>query len=408
MSNLSGQALSVSAVARMISRAIQSNLSPLWIRGEVSNLTIQKNRHVYFSLKDENSRLNCAVFKNSSAISSATLLKEGDEVFLNGTISYYQTGGYISVIVKQIEPIGEGLLKRKFDQLKLKLEKEGWFKQEIKKPIPQFPERVGIVTSPTGAAVRDILQVTQRRFQAVDIILFPAAVQGEYATKEIARAIRCANLAKPKVDVLIVGRGGGSIEDLWCFNEEEVARAIIDSEIPIISAVGHEIDYTIADYVADLRAPTPSAAAELVVKDGRQIQTNIQTQLRRMNLILENRLDFLKSKMEYLSTDSLKKHIQLQLAEFSMSLDQTKMRFESSMKMLYQKTSSEFNILKEKMEALSPNAILKRGYSITYLEKADGTSEILRSLKQAKENSILVTLVEDGKIRSTISPHSSH
>ena len=253
----------VSEITAAVRGVLEDVFDAVWIEGEISNLRVPASGHNYFVLKDDKAQVRCVLFRNyRSELKFAPA--DGDQVLLFGRVSVYEARGEYQVIVETMEPRGLGALQKAFEQLKEKLDKEGLFKEEAKKSIPEFPWKVGIITSETGAAVRDILNIMQRRNPKVSVLLHPVKVQGDGAAEEIAQAIETMNRRKD-VDVLIVGRGGGSIEDLWAFNEEVVARAIYKSKIPVISAVGHEIDFTIADFVADLRAPTPSAAAELAV-----------------------------------------------------------------------------------------------------------------------------------------------
>ena len=253
----------ISELTRELRSLVQERFGSIWVEGEISNLNVPSSGHTYFSLKDKTSQIRCVLFKNARS-KLKYIPEDGDHVLLSGNISVYEREGQCQITVEKIEPRGRGILQKAFEQLKKKLSEEGLFSDARKKPIPEFPWRVGIITSETGAALRDILRVIKRRNSKVSILVHPATVQGEGAGKEIAEAIHNMNLC-PDIDVLIIGRGGGSIEDLWAFNEEIVARAITVSKIPIVSAVGHEMDYTISDFVADKRASTPSAAAELVV-----------------------------------------------------------------------------------------------------------------------------------------------
>lgn len=262
--------LKVSELTREIKDILEGKFYDLWVEGEISNLRIPPSGHLYFTLKDDSSQIRAVVFR-LQARALRFIPEDGLHVICCGRISVYEKRGEYQLILETMEPKGVGALQLAFLQLKDKLEKEGLFDPDRKKPIPMFPQAIGMVTSPTGAVIRDMLHIIERRFKNVRIVLYPVRVQGEGAALEIAGGIDYFN-AMNEMDVIIVGRGGGSIEDLWAFNEEEVARAIYRSKIPIISAVGHETDYTIADFVADLRAPTPSVAAELVVKDKRQVK----------------------------------------------------------------------------------------------------------------------------------------
>ncbi len=270
MSNLTNEnprtiALSVSELNRQARALLEKGLARLWVEGEISNLARPASGHVYFSLKDDSAQIRCAYFRQRQRGPTINL-KDGDQILALGRVSIYEARGDYQLIVEQVEPAGEGELRRRFEALKKKLAAEGLFDEELKQPIPELPQCIGIVTSPSGAAVRDILTVLKRRFPTVPVIIYPTAVQGEAAANQIVGALETAE-TRDECDVLIVARGGGSLEDLWPFNEEVVARAINACRIPIVSAIGHEIDFTISDFVADLRAPTPSGAAELVVPD---------------------------------------------------------------------------------------------------------------------------------------------
>jgi exodeoxyribonuclease VII large subunit len=257
--------ITVSALARRAKALLEDGIGKVWVEGEISNLSRPASGHIYFSLKDESAQLRCAWFRGRQR-GPAINLKDGDQMLAFGQVSLYEARGDFQMIVEQLEPAGEGELRRRFEALKKQLHAEGLFAEDRKQPIPDLPDRIGIVTSPTGAAVRDILTVLGRRFPAVPVTIYPTQVQGDYAAPQIVAALELA-VARDECDVLILARGGGSLEDLWPFNEESVARAIADCPLPVISAVGHEVDVTIADFVADLRAPTPTGAAELVVPD---------------------------------------------------------------------------------------------------------------------------------------------
>ena len=258
---------SVTEITNKLSRIIeqQPQLQNVWVRGQISNLSRPASGHIYFTLKDGKSNIKGVLWR-SSASRLKFLPRDGDEVLVQGGISIYAASSNYQIIVNDIEPIGVGALQRAFEELKLKLSDEGLFDSDHKKPLPKFPKKVGVITSETGAAIQDINQQLQKRYPLVELLLYPTLVQGDRAATQIAHAIRSMN-TRTDIDVLIVGRGGGSIEDLWAFNEEIVAHAIFNSEIPIVSAVGHETDFTISDMVADHRSPTPSAAVEHVVPD---------------------------------------------------------------------------------------------------------------------------------------------
>jgi exodeoxyribonuclease VII large subunit len=258
-------AISVSELNRQVKALLEQGLAKLWVEGEISNLARPASGHLYFSLKDESSQIRCAYFRQRQRGPTVNL-KNGNQVLVYGRVSIYEARGDYQLIVEQLEDAGEGELRRRFEALKKKLSAEGLFDADTKQDLPELPERIGIVTSPSGAAIRDILTVLKRRFPAIPVVIYPTLVQGETAAELISDAIATA-VERDDCDVLILARGGGSLEDLWSFNEEIVARAIHDCPIPTVSAVGHEVDFTIADFVADVRAPTPSGAAELVAPD---------------------------------------------------------------------------------------------------------------------------------------------
>ncbi|MGI9234648.1 MAG: exodeoxyribonuclease VII large subunit [Woeseiaceae bacterium] len=268
-------AISVSQLNRRVKILLEKGISQLWVEGEISNLSRPASGHIYFSLKDDTAQVSAAWFRQRQR-GPAIAYKNGDHVLAYGRVSLYEARGNYQLIVERIEPAGEGVLKRRFEALKKKLLDEGLFDQDRKQPLPTLPTRIGVITSPSGAAIRDILSVLGRRFPAVPVVIYPAAVQGDAAPGELIDALATAT-RRDECDVLIVGRGGGSLEDLWSFNDEQLARSIAACPLPIISAVGHEVDFTIADFVADVRAPTPSGAAEIVVPNQREWERRIAT-----------------------------------------------------------------------------------------------------------------------------------
>lgn len=399
------EVFTVSTVADYIYSLIDENIPPLWIRGEISNLKIHQNGNVYLNLKDSSAKLSAIIMSNSPARNLAHLLKDGLEIMIYGNISYYKKEGYINVFIEKIEFLGEGILKQKFEELKKKLEAEGLFDKAHKKPIPEFPEWIGIITSPTGAAIRDILNVTKRRFSSVHIILFPVAVQGNNSAYEISRAIYLANKHfKDIIDVLIVGRGGGSIEDLWSFNEEIVARAVFDSEIPIISAVGHEIDYTITDYVADLRAPTPSAAAEQVVKDQREISIYVDQLSEKINNLFQNRMESVKKTLQFRGEDFLFGKMNELIRQNRLTLENLSIRLQMLTENFFNSVKNKFYSLNRNLNLLNPTAILQRGYTITYhSSEKKGEWQLAKSKSEISPSDEIKTIFCDGEIYSKIS-----
>ncbi|MEK6732387.1 MAG: exodeoxyribonuclease VII large subunit [Candidatus Omnitrophota bacterium] len=341
MSNQGKYIYTVSQLTSSIKIILEDSFPNIWVEGEISNFDRPSSGHFYFTLKDEKSELRCVFFKGSNEKVKFEI-KDGMQAMCCGRISIYERRGSYQLYVNKMEPKGVGALQLAFEQLKERLFKEGLFDDLHKKPIPLLPERIGIVTSATGAAIRDILHVLDKRFSNVEIIINPVRVQGEGAKEEIASAIEELNRLD-NVDVMIVGRGGGSLEDLWAFNEEIVARAIYNSEIPVISAVGHEIDWTISDFVADLRAPTPSAAAEMVIAKKSE---------------LVDRLDEIEKKIINFPMDLVREYEQ-RLDEIE---DGIGLRFRHYMEL----KEENFKLLSEKIQILSPLGILDRGYSISF------------------------------------------
>ncbi len=290
--------LTVSRLTALLRGVLEENFEQVWVEGEVSNLSQPTSGHIYFTLKDPDAQLRSVMFK-SSARNLKFRLTDGMGLIARGRISVYDQRGEYQLICEYLEPAGIGALQMAFMQLKERLAKEGLFDEARKRPLPPFPRRVGIITSSTGAAIHDILNVLKRRFASLEVLLYPVRVQGEGAAAEIARAVEEMNRLK-LADVLIVGRGGGSLEDLWAFNEEIVARAVYRSKIPIISAVGHETDWTICDFAADLRAPTPSAAAELVIASAEELRGKVEALSHRLRLLMEHRLTALEGRLEAL------------------------------------------------------------------------------------------------------------
>ena len=370
-------------------------MQALFVKGEVSNCKYHSSGHIYFTLKDPKGTINCVMFAgNRSGLSFR--LTEGQQVVVAGTVDVYERDGKYQLYAKQIILDGAGLLYEKFEQLKRELAEEGMFAQEYKQPIPKYIKTLGVVTADTGAAVRDIIQIATRRNPYVQIILYPAIVQGEAAAASIVNGIRA--LGHIGVDVMIVGRGGGSIEDLWAFNERIVAQAVFDCSIPIISAVGHETDTTIIDYVSDLRAPTPSAAAELAVTDIREILNTISGYKDAFDRSIQQRirrereeLRHVERQLRYLSPLNRireKKH-------FSLSLEE---RLENRMQALLQSKRHELALYIEKMKGLSPLEKLNSGFS--YVENAGHVN--VRSITQVEKGDLLTVRVKDGNINARV------
>ena len=316
--------LTVSQLTRKIRNLIEYRVGEVWVEGEISNLRKQASGHQYFTLKDKGSQLSCVLFRGN-ATRLGVDLEDGQEIQLFGDVTVYEPRGNYQLIVRQGQLKGLGALQKKFEVLKNKLNEEGLFDSQTKLPIPTFPNTICIITSPTGAAIKDVLSVLKRRAPWVKIILYPVLVQGSIAAKEIADAIHnienWSQEGKIKIDTVLLTRGGGSLEDLWPFNEEKTARAISSLSLPVVSAVGHEIDYTISDFTADMRAPTPSAAAELLVPDAQEIRNQLQSINKSLSYRVSDTLDRRKERLDYLGTNTLINEPQRKLADLDQSID---------------------------------------------------------------------------------------
>ena len=352
----------VTEITREIRSILEENFPGVWVEGEVSNYLHHSSGHRYFSLKDENAQIRCTLWRfRGDGLQFE--LTDGMKVMAWGSITVYERNGQYQLDVIELIPAGVGKLEIAFQKLKEKLFQEGLFDEEHKKPIPQFPETIGVVTSPTGAAVRDIIKIIQSRFPSVKIIVNPVRVQGEEAADEIAQAIWEFNKYK-KIDVMIVGRGGGSLEDLWAFNEEVVARAIYDSDIPVISAVGHQIDFTISDFVADLRAPTPSAAAQMVVQERDELLEQIEANLRNLSFCLSSLLAHSKQRLKVTKESyGFRRPFDI-ITQRSQKVDELGRQLVDKTKNYFEIKTNAISLLKEKLRSLSPSSVLKRGYSV--------------------------------------------
>lgn len=394
------QVPSVSQLTRRIRGHMEGAFFDVWVKGEISNFRKPASGHAYFILKDATSQLRSVMFRGQ--ISKVKFnIEDGMEILLHGQITVYEARGEYQLVADAMEPVGVGALQLAFEQLKKKLQAEGLFDQIHKKPLPYLPKRIGVVTSSTGAAVRDILKVLSRRYPNREIFILPAIVQGEKAPKDIKNAIELAcrwNKQEPNraIEVLIVGRGGGSLEDLFCFNDELVARAIFECSIPIISAVGHEIDFTIADFVADLRAPTPSAAAEIVIPKLEELMHRVEVPQARLANSMRKRLQQLRLHVGHLSQrvvdprQKILKHKEL-LRSLTHRLNAA---MGNRLRLRRGKVEGTIQLL----SSLSPLQVIGRGYSLTFLE--DGS--ILKSADQAVPGAILETQIQNGKIRSKV------
>ena len=432
---------SVSQLNQSVRLMLENQLGAVWLTGEISNFSQPVSGHWYLSLKDENAQVRCAMFrmKNMRVSFRPT---NGMQVLVRANVSLYEPRGDYQLIIESMHLAGEGLLMQQFEALKLKLAAEGLFAQHLKKNLPHFSKAVGIITSKTGAALQDILHILQRRDPSLKIIIYPTAVQGKDAATDIAQMIELAN-QRQEVDVLIVGRGGGSLEDLWCFNEEMVARAIFHSHLPVISAVGHETDVTIADFVADLRAPTPSAAAELVSRNQTELLQQLQYRRQRLEIALDRLFAEKQQKLKHLSLrlhnqhpqaqlriqqqlitqlshrlqQTLRHHWQktaenltalsmrlyknplpLRLQQYEQQLAQLKVRLNSHMNLTFSLQQKQLAHLCGKLDSLSPLKVLARGYSITQNQQ----NLTIRSIKDVNVGEQIKTRLPDGDIISQV------
>lgn len=432
---------SVSQLNNAARQMLENHFSQIWLTGEISNFSQPVSGHWYLTLKDENAQVRCAMFRMKN-LRVAFRPQNGMQVLVRANVSLYEPRGDYQLIIDAMHPAGEGLLQQQFEALKMKLAAEGLFAQNLKKNLPHFSKAVGIVTSATGAALQDILHILARRDPSLKVVIYPTAVQGKDATAEIVQMIDLAN-ARQEVDVLIVGRGGGSLEDLWCFNEEAVARAIFRSTLPIISAVGHETDVTIADFVADLRAPTPSAAAELVSRNQEELQQQLrhqqqrlemafdrlftqkiqqlkqlkwrlqnqhpQNQLQvqqakneqlrhRLQLAMQRQFEKTQQKLTALSTRLTQNPLPYRVQRHTQRLEQLQVRLNFSINCQIAERQTKLSTLCGKLDGLSPLKVLARGYSIA--ENAQGKA--ITTVHDVSTGEIITTQVADGKILSRV------
>lgn len=370
-------------------------LNRIYVKGEVSNCKYHTSGHIYFSLKDESGTIACVMFAGQRGGLSFHM-REGQQIIVLGSVNVYGRTGSYQLYAQEIRLDGEGTLYEKYQMLKQELEEMGMFAPEYKKAIPRYAKRIGVVTAPTGAAVRDIMNISARRNPYVQLLLYPAQVQGEGAKESIVRGIRM--LETKNVDVIIVGRGGGSIEDLWAFNDECVARAIFDCQVPVISAVGHETDVTIADYVADLRAPTPSAAAELAVWDYRQLQGYLDECRLRMNRSMTGTIRVNRLRLKELDVRLSYLHPRHKLQDQQQRLIELEEELRTLMRDRVKEARHRLAIQIEKLNGLSPVRKLNQGFA--YVEEADGG--VVKSIRQVEKGDELTVYVTDGLIRTSV------
>ena len=440
------EALTVTRLVRRMKNLLEIEIGEIWVEGEISNLRRQASGHCYFSLKDEKAQISCVLFRGS-AVKAKAQPEDGMQARLLGEVSVYEARGQLQLIVKQVEDAGLGDLQAKFETLKRKLDAEGLFDPDAKKPLPKFPQTVGLITSPTGAALQDMLNILKRRAPWVQPVLYPVSVQGKGAEVAIARAIEQLgnpeNHDLPRVDVIITGRGGGSLEDLWNFNEEVVARAIHACPIPVVSAVGHEIDFTISDFAADVRAPTPSAAAELVVPDAAELRVNITRSADALQRAMANRLKHdaailssarralmprdaeralrepiqnldrirqdlqdasdgelgsMLAKIKELSVLHAAHHPERVLQRRAERLDHLSSLLERSGNNALQESAERLQALASLVRTLGPESTFARGFSITM----DQDGKVIRDAGQVKKGEALTTKLAKGELSSRV------
>ncbi len=392
------KALSISEVNQYIKRILSSDpiLGHIRVKGEISNYKFHSSGHMYFTLKDENSRINCVMFK-SNCEKLKFIPKEGMNLICKGYISVYERDGQYQLYVSDMEPAGIGALYLAFEQLKDKLNEEGLFDHKYKKRLPSIPRRIGIITSPTGAAIRDIISIVLRRFPKVELYVFPVIVQGEAAAESIVNAIDMCNRFS-NIDVAIVGRGGGSIEELWAFNEEKVARAIFNSDIPIVSAVGHETDFTISDFVADLRAATPSAAAELVVPNIIEVREYVHSIEKRMIYSMKTKLNNFQQRLSLIENSYTFKYPLNSIYDKEQYMDDLLQRMNRSINTKKEFSKTHLTHLGERLNSLSPLSVFSRGYSIARGNK----DQIIKSIDQVKVGELIKIDLKDGEINCKV------
>ncbi|MEN6570393.1 MAG: exodeoxyribonuclease VII large subunit [Anaerolineaceae bacterium] len=391
--------ISVSELTRYLREWMESDelLRDVWVQGEISNLSRPSSGHIYFTIKDEYSALKCVIWRTSAGRASANL-QSGLAVEVHGYVSIYERDGAYQLYVDTVRPAGEGSLFQEFLRLKARLEEEGLFDAARKKEIPQVPARIGIVTSPSGAALQDILNTLRRRYPLVEVVLAPAAVQGENAPAELAASIERLN-REPGMDVIIVARGGGSLEDLWAFNDERVVRAVAASHVPIISGVGHETDFTLTDFAADLRAPTPTAAAEQAVPDQMDVRERLLGTQRRLKDALsgiarEEKLNLAEINRKLSQASPL-----MRVRSDRQRLDELAGRSLTGLQHSFEIKKTQTYGLDQRLKALNPYGVLKRGYAIV----TNGADEIIRSVDQTFQNDALTIRICDGVVPARVS-----
>jgi len=395
--NAMAAAITVSQLNRQVKALLEQGIARLWIEGEISNIAKPASGHVYFSLKDQTAQIRAAFFRQRQR-GPTVGLKNGDQVLVFGRVSLYEPRGDYQLIVEQVEPAGEGALKRQFEVLKKMLAAEGLFDEERKQDLPELPTRIGVITSPTGAAIRDIISVLGRRFPSIPVIIYPASVQGDAAAPELIAALESA-IRRDECDVLIMGRGGGSLEDLWAFNDEKLARAIADSPIPIMSAVGHEVDFTIADFVADVRAPTPSGAAELIVPDRDDWLRSVNSLAARIARLGQRAIEDRGQTLDWLARRLAQSSPRAMLQRSATRLGNSKRRISAAARSAVADNMHRLELAMRGLHAVSPLATLERGYAI--VEDAS-TGKVLLRASDASPGDDVRARLSHGELIATV------
>ncbi len=392
------QVFTVTALNEYIKMKLETDeaLMRVFIRGEISNFTNHKSGHFYFTVKDETSRIAAVMFR-SSASKLAFIPENGMKVIVGGRVSAYVRDGQYQIYVDALEPDGVGALYIAYEQLKAKLGAEGLFDETKKKPLPRYPMRIGVITSPTGAAIRDIINILGRRFPIAEVVLYPSLVQGESAAPQLIEGLRYFN-EKKNVNVIIIGRGGGSLEDLWAFNSEALVREVAASELPVISAVGHEIDFTLCDFAADRRAPTPSAAAELAVPERYELKRKLGNVTARLELLEGKKLELLRSTLERMKKSRALTDPRNFIDDKRMALGIAEDKLYNRITFLLERKKSALAGKTAKLDAMNPLSVLSRGYGAAFA--SDGT--VIRSAAQVEKGSDISLMLSDGTVRATV------
>ncbi len=390
-------ALTVSSLTELIKSTLENSFPDVTVLGEVSEFHRAASGHIYLTLKDERAVLRAIIWRGLARRLKFDL-EEGQQVLARGEVDVYPPRGSYQLIIRQVEPRGMGELQLAFRQMKERLQEEGLFRDEVKKPLPTYPAAIGVVTSSTGAAVRDIINTITGRYPPADIYLRPTRVQGEGAADEIAEAIRDFGRRGPDVDLLIVGRGGGSLEDLWAFNEEVVARAIYESDIPIISAVGHEVDVSISDLVADRRAATPTEAGQVAVPDGAELHKRLQQARRRLALAMRSRLRTAHERLQRAVSGRALRRPESLIGDRAQRTDELLDRMNAAMETKLERWQNSLERAADRLEALSPLRVLERGYSITF----DAQGDVLRGTEEIRRGDRIRTRLHGGEVWSSI------